>query len=80
MRAVPFPVFIIDAGVYFVKYEPSDIIRNVRDLMAVSYTHLRAQSVHHMVKALGGEPLEEGVRIAAAAHTVDHLGTVQRCV
>ena len=30
-----------------------------------------------MVKALGGEALEEGVCIAAAAHAVDHLGTVQ---
>ena len=38
---------------------------------------VRTQSVHHVIKALGGEPLEEGVRIAAATHTVDYLGTVQ---
>ena len=36
-----------------------------------------AQGVHHMIKALGGEPLEEGVSVPAAAHTVHHLGTVQ---
>ena len=30
-----------------------------------------------MIKALGGEPLEEGVGVPAAAHTVHHLGTVQ---
>ncbi len=30
-----------------------------------------------MIEPLGGEPLEEGVGIPAAAHTVDHLGTVQ---
>ena len=30
-----------------------------------------------MVEALGGEPLEEGVGVAAAAHAVYHLGTVQ---
>ena len=35
------------------------------------------QSVHQVVEPLGGEPLEEGVGVAAAAHTVDHLGTVQ---
>ena len=36
---------------------------------------VRAQSVHHVVKTLGGEPLEEGVGIPAAAHAVHHLGT-----
>ncbi len=38
---------------------------------------VRAQGVHHVVEALGGEPLEEGVGVPAAAHAVDHLGTVQ---
>ena len=36
-----------------------------------------AQRVHHMVEALGGEPLEEGVGVPAAAHAVDYLGAVQ---
>ena len=30
-----------------------------------------------MVEALGGEPLEEGVGVPAAAHAVDYLGAVQ---
>ena len=30
-----------------------------------------------MIKALGGEPLKEGIGVPAAAHAVDHLGTVQ---
>ena len=38
---------------------------------------VRAQRVHQVVEALGGEPLEEGVGVAAAAHAVDHLGPVQ---
>ena len=38
---------------------------------------IRAQGVHHMIKALGGEPLEEGVGVPAAAHAVHHLSTVQ---
>ncbi len=36
---------------------------------------IRTKGVHHMVKALGGEPLEEGIGVPAAAHAVDHLGT-----
>ena len=36
-----------------------------------------AQRVHHMVEALGGEPLEEGVGVPAAAHAVDYLGAVE---
>ena len=38
---------------------------------------IRAQSVHHMVEAFGSEPFEEAIGIAAAAHAVDHLCTVQ---
>ena len=38
---------------------------------------IRAKGIHQVVEALGSEPLEEGVGIPAAAHAVDHLGTVQ---
>ena len=38
---------------------------------------IRAKGIHQVVEALGGEPLEEGVGVPAAAHAVDHLGTVQ---
>ena len=36
-----------------------------------------AQRVHDVVEAFGGEALEEGVGVPAAAHAVHHLGTVQ---
>ena len=35
------------------------------------------QRVHQVVEALGGEPLEEGVGVPAAAHAVHHLRAVQ---
>ena len=46
-----------------------------RGYAAVSYTHLDVYK--RQVEALGSEPLEEGVGVPAAAHAVDHLGTVQ---
>ena len=39
---------------------------------SVSYTHLDVYK-----RQLGSEPLEEGIGVPAAAHAVDHLGTVQ---
>mgnify|MGYP000503182267 CR=1 FL=1 len=38
---------------------------------------IRAKGIHQVVEALGSEPLEEGVGVPAAAHAVNHLGTVQ---
>ena len=49
MRAVPFPVFIVDAGVYFAKHEPSDI---------TGYTRCQKRGKNHFHKKYSKEQRE----------------------
>ena len=38
--------------------------------------HFGSHPIHQLVEALGGEALEEGVRVPLAANAVDHLAAV----